>query len=611
MVCWEREKMARLFEKNMFRKILVPAIHGCEFRDSLRVAKSIASNETILIAGMVSVPEGSNLSAGALPAQDLRKTLRQIKSREKVSSLELIRVTDHPWNELLKIVKQEKPDLMILGPCHCETFGRSISEVLRNAPCNIVMLCGPLPKEFGQVLIPLRGGPNAELALRLGLSLSRRERSSVHTLHIIPKTPSSSRDAAFRGLQGVLNNLPEVNRQHIQTDNPSAAILLAAKEYDLTILGATSFSTDRSVGLGEVAETIMRERSSGLLIVKVFGQSPVNMESEFVGQSAISVLVDKWFAENTYHASEFEDLKELIALKRKQKATISLALPALNEEETVGKVIKTIKRTLMERVSLLDEIVLIDSDSKDKTREIAKKQGIPVYIHQQILPNYGARTGKGEALWKSLYVTRGDIVIWIDTDIVNIHPRFIYGLLGPLLLRPDIVFVKGYYRRPINMNGKTEAKGGGRVTELTARPLLNLFYPELSGVIQPLSGEYGGRRSALEQMPFSSGYGVETGLLIDIFEKYGLNSIGQVDLQERVHHNQQLESLSKMSFAIIQTVVRRLERRYGRSIMEDVNKSMKLIRYDQDELYLTVNEIAELERPAMLEIQEYGKRKKS
>ncbi len=140
---------------------------------------------------------------------------------------------------------------------------------------------------------------------------------------------------------------------------------------------------------------------------------------------------------------------------------------------------------------------------------------------------------------------------------------------------------------------------------------MNLFYPELSGVIQPLSGEYGGRRSALEQMPFSSGYGVETGLLIDIFEKFGLNAIGQVDLQERVHHNQQLEGLSKMAFAIIQTVVRRLERRYERNFLEDVNKTMKLIRYDKDVLYLDVNEIAELERSAMTEIPEYCERYKA
>jgi glucosyl-3-phosphoglycerate synthase len=326
-----------------------------------------------------------------------------------------------------------------------------------------------------------------------------------------------------------------------------------------------------------------------------------------VGQNAISILVDKWFAEGTYHAGEFSDVERLLEAKQAQKLKVSLALPALNEQETVGTVIRTVQEALMHRVPLLDEIVLIDSDSTDRTREIAEGLGVPVYVHQQLLPELGTRRGKGEGLWKSLLVTCGDIVVWIDTDIVNIHPRFVYGLLGPLILHPEIQFVKGFYRRPLKVDNKLQAGGGGRVTELTARPLLNLFFPELSGIIQPLSGEYGGRRTALEQMPFSSGYGVEIGLVIDMFEKFGLSAIAQVDLQERIHHNQPLESLSKMSFAIIQTVVKRIEKRYGTKLVEDVNKTMKLIRYDQQRLLLDIEEIAELERPPMIEIPEYRK----
>ncbi len=141
-------------------------------------------------------------------------------------------------------------------------------------------------------------------------------------------------------------------------------------------------------------------------------------------------------------------------LKRKQNVSISLALPALNEEVTVGSVIGTAKKALMERVPLLDEIILVDSNSTDRTREIAEKLEVPVYIHQETLPNHGARRGKGEALWKSVYLTRGDIIVWVDTDIANIHPRFIYGLLGPLLLRPDILFIKGFYRRPLKVGEK-------------------------------------------------------------------------------------------------------------------------------------------------------------
>jgi glycosyltransferase involved in cell wall biosynthesis len=274
----------------------------------------------------------------------------------------------------------------------------------------------------------------------------------------------------------------------------------------------------------------------------------------------------------------------------------------------VGQVISMMKKELMEITPLLDEIVLIDSDSTDLTREIAKKEGISVYIHQLLLERLGARSGKGEALWKSLLVTRGDIIVWVDTDIVNIHPRFVYGIIGPLLLNPQVQFVKGFYRRPLKVGYKVEAGGGGRVTELTARPLLNLFYPELSGVVQPLAGEYAGRREALERVPFFSGYGVETGLLIDIYERYGLNAIAQVDLLERIHHNQHLEALSKMSFAIIQTVFRKLESRFGSAVLEDVNRSMKLIHYNNKGYFLDVEEIAERERPPMLEVEEYQTR---
>jgi len=357
--------------------------------------------------------------------------------------------------------------------------------------------------------------------------------------------------------------------------------------------------------IGPVAEKILRESRATVMVVKTHQPISDLMFDERASVKAISILVDKWFAENTFRADEFSDLDQLMALKEKQGSTISLALPALNEEETVGKVISTIKNALMDQVPLLDEILLIDSNSTDRTRQIAEAIGIPVFIHQHLLPECGVRFGKGEALWKSLLVTKGDIIAWIDTDIVNIHPRFVYGILGPLLLNRNIQFVKGFYRRPLKVGNKMQAGGGGRVTELTARPLLNLFYPELSGVIQPLSGEYAGRRESLEKAVFFSGYGVETGLLIDIFEQHGLRSIAQVDLEERIHHNQELEALSKMSFAIIQTVLRKLETRYERAIIEDVNKTMKLIRSTNGEYFLEVEEIAEHERPPMVSLPAY------
>ena len=389
------------------------------------------------------------------------------------------------------------------------------------------------------------------------------------------------------------------------TEDVAKTILEESNKYDIVVLGATAGKDTRKSSIGSVAEILLRKSQSTIMIVKTRRSISESMFDESVGAHAISILVDKWFAENTFHADEFSDIGRLIRLKEKQGSMISLAMPALNEEQTVRKVITTIKTALMEEAPLLDEIVLMDSDSIDKTREIAEEMGIPVYIHQQLLPELNPRVGKGEALWKSLLVTKGDIIVWIDTDIVNIHPRFVYGIIGPLLLNPNIQFVKGFYRRPLRVGNKIQAGGGGRVTELTARPLLNLFYPELSGVIQPLSGEYAGRRQALEQATFFSGYGVEIGLLIDIFERFGLRVIAQVDLLERIHHNQELEALSMMSFAIIQAVLRKLESRYERAIIEDVNTTMKLIRYANGGYFLSLEEVAEKIRPPIANLSVY------
>jgi nucleotide-binding universal stress UspA family protein len=598
--------MKKHYSNTVFRKILVPIIYGCDYSSALAAARSISSKEPIVLVGIVGIPEDESLSTAALPAREIRKILHDLETDERIHRLDRVRVSHQPWNELVIVVEEEHPDLLVLDwSLQFEALKISLVEALAHPPCDVAVACGYIPSRPEKVLVSIRGGPYAELALRLSLSISRASQASVSSLHLIAPGAALPQDAPFRGIDRVLANLPEVKRQELQTNDPATTILFQARMFDLVIMGATARFGPSATPIGPVAERILNESQTGVIVVKTKNPMPLNLESESAGQTAISVLVDKWFAENTYHADEFSDPEFLLALKNKQNLSISLALPALNEEETVGNVIRTLKKPLMDIVPLLDEVVLVDSNSSDRTREIAVGLGVPVFIHQATLSHYGARPGKGEALWKSQFVTHGDILLWIDTDIVNIHPRFVYGLLGPLLLRPNIQFIKGFYRRPLKIGDKVQAGGGGRVTELTARPLINLFYPELSGVVQPLSGEYGGRRSALEQLPFFSGYGVEIGLLIDMFERFGLSAIAQVDLQERVHHNQSLESLSKMSFAIIQAVMRKLERRFERDILEEVNKTMKLIRYEPGRFSLEIEEIAERERPPMVELPEY------
>ncbi|MGZ9224842.1 MAG: glucosyl-3-phosphoglycerate synthase [Anaerolineales bacterium] len=585
--------------------ILIPFVHEGPGAQALEIARHLDAE--IILVGVVVVPPDQSLSVGAVAARTLRRQLRHYGKDERITGKAQIIVSHQPWMELASFLQDEKPDLLCLEwDSHFHALGVTVSEVLTHPPCNVALVRGKLPNKPNQVLVPVRGGPHAELALRVGLGLHAKGVTALHLRRT--DDPEAGSDAPFKGLDRVLKQMPEVQKQFTVTDDAAQLILENAQRADIIVLGTTSQPAASSVSLGPFADRILREAPGAVIAVKSGRPLPQANYDESAGVQAISILVDKWFAENTFHADEFEQLDEIVALKREQGVTISLALPALNEQETVGKIIDVIKKELIDKAPLLDEIVLIDSNSTDSTREIAARADVPVYIHQHLLERMGARDGKGEALWKSLLVTRGDIIMWIDTDIVNIHPRFVYGILGPLLINPQVQFVKGFYRRPLKVGQKMQAGGGGRVTELTARPLLNLFYPELSGVVQPLSGEYAGRREALEKVPFFSGYGVETGMLIDIYEKYGLQAIAQVDLLERIHHNQHLEALSKMSFAIIQTVMRKLESRFGRAVLEDVNRSMKLIRYNNKGYFLEVEEIAERERPPMIELAEYRER---
>jgi glucosyl-3-phosphoglycerate synthase len=324
---------------------------------------------------------------------------------------------------------------------------------------------------------------------------------------------------------------------------------------------------------------------------------------------AIPARVERWFAESNFHHGEYRNLRRLALLKERQGLTVSLVLPTLNEEATIGEIVRRARNVLVDGVPLVDELLVIDSASTDRTREIAEAEGARVVSHPDILPRYGSYRGKGEALWKSLYETSGDLVAWCDTDVRNWHSRMAYGTLGPLLAEPRIQYVKGYYRRPIVEAGVLIEGGGGRVTELVARPLINLFFPDLSGFIQPLAGEYAGRRATLESIPFFTGYAVEIGHLIDIAERAGIDSLGQVDLERRVHRNQDLEGLSRMSFVILQAVMKRLEERRRARLFAELGSTMKLPRFGDGHLGLEVIELADHERPPMIRIPEYLERR--
>ena len=273
--------------------------------------------------------------------------------------------------------------------------------------------------------------------------------------------------------------------------------------------------------------------------------------------------ISNWLETNTFQLKDFSNLKNLENLKIQKGYTVSVVIPTLEEEKTIEVVLRYLIDKLILENKIIDELVVMDGGSKDNTilKILALQKEFPNYIklHNQddVLSNVCQYKGKGEALWKSLYVTKGDIVIYSDSDIKNFDERFIVGILGPLLIRDNIKFVKGYYKRPFILSENTKSNEGGRVTELSARPLLNILYPQLSGFIQPLGGEYGGFREVLENIEYTSGYGVEVQTLIETLEKYGLESMAQTNLIERVHRHQPINALSKMSSAIMQTILKR------------------------------------------------------
>ncbi len=315
--------------------------------------------------------------------------------------------------------------------------------------------------------------------------------------------------------------------------------------------------------------------------------------------------IQGWLQTHTFHHSAFSDLKALVHAKEKSGQKISVCIPTLNEEKTIGKEIVVLRSELQQRYPLIDEIAVIDSGSTDRTLEVAHSFGADVYLASDILPAMGSKRGKGENLWKAIYQLKGDIIVYIDADIKNIHARFVYGLVAPLIHMPEIQYVKAFYDRPLIFSEGVRPSGGGRVTEILIRPLFSLFFPELTSIIQPLSGEYAVRRQVLEEISFPIGYGVETSHLIDVYARRGLSAFGQTDLDQRIHRNQPTADLGKMSFGILRVFLHRLS---ALGLVNDLAEFSTVLRQFQarDTRYEQVlAEIQEEERPPMNTIPAY------
>ena len=624
-------------------RILIPVANPLTAEELIRLGSALLEPRggELTALGIVEVPEGMPLSEGATRARHARRLLQRVLdfAPDGTAIHPIVRIGRRAAEGIVEASAEQESDLIIFGwggkaaaPRKGQgrsIFSATIDKVVRESPCDIAVVKQRGSGEIRRVLVPVRGGPHAELAIRFADAIARRHDAQVVVLHLVPPGMTLAvRAQAEHALAAFIKEHVRGRAEPVlrEASNVRNAILREAEKADLVVMGASASpgGQDGATYLfGALPEAVATRARPTVIVVKTreligrqtFEQLAQRAETLAAADRAaeesraVPARVERWFGESNFHHSEFADLRRLVQLKEKQNLTISLVLPTLNEEETIGPIVRRAVREMIGRVPLLDEILVIDSASTDRTREIAEAEGARVVQHPDVLPRYGSFHGKGEALWKSLYETSGDLVVWADTDVRNWHSRMVYGTLGPLLHEPRLQYVKGYYQRPIVEGGVLKEGGGGRVTELVARPLINLFFPELSGLIQPLSGEYAGRRSLLETMPFFTGYAVEIGHLIDAAEKLGIEGLGQVDLERRVHRNQELEGLSRMSFVIIQAVMKRVEERRKARLFAELGSTMKLPRSGRGRLSLEVIELADQERPPMIRIPEYLERR--
>jgi glucosyl-3-phosphoglycerate synthase len=618
-------------------RILIPVANPLTAEELVRIGSALLEPRVgeLTALGIVEVPEGMPLSEGATRARHARRLLQRVLdyAPEGTPIHPIVRIGRHAAEGVVEAAAEQESDLIIFGwggksgPGRnghaAPIFSPTIDEVVRESPCDIAVVKQRGAREIKRILVPVRGGPHAELALRFADAIAQRHGATVVALHLVPPAITQAvRVQAEHALAAFV-------RQHVhgaseptlrEAQNVRQAILREAERADLVVMGASAVPGDADGTLfGALPEAVATRAKPTVVVVKTresigrqtFEQLAQKAETLAAADRlaeesrAVPARVERWFAEANFHHAEFSDLGRLVQLKEQQGLTVSLVLPTLNEAETIGAIVRRAVKEMQERYPLVDEILVIDSDSDDATRDLAEAEGARVVRHPAVLSRYGSYRGKGEALWKSLYETSGDLVVWADTDVRGWHHRMVYGTLGPLLHEPRLQYVKGYYQRPIVEGGVLKEGGGGRVTELVARPLINLFFPELSGLIQPLSGEYAGRRALLESIPFFTGYAVEIGHLIDAAERVGIEGLGQVDLERRIHRNQELEGLSRMSFVILQAVMKRLEERRRARLFAELGSTMKLPRSGRGRLSLEVMELADHERPPMVRIPEY------
>jgi len=602
-------------------RVLLPLLNPGLAPDLVDLAGRLASGRPgkVIILGIVEVPSEAPLSEGLGLARAYRIMLdnvaESIRGRTEVETM--VRVHREAWCSIVETAVEEQCDLLLLpwkgfSSTPDRIYGATIDEILKNPPCDTVVAKGSISGGCRRLLLPVRGGSHAELALRVASALAASEDGSITILHDRAGERQGEWDLVYESFQRQIAGHPLVSRVVTTNVGVLPSILQEAPKHDLVILGAAADLMAGPSPLGPVGESVSSKVEKPVLVVKTkqwAGGTLAASQEESRQRASFLERVDRWFAENTFHLREFTDLEHLLELKERGSHYVSLAVPVRGKAKSVSGFVRRLKEDYQERVPLVDEVVLVASDA-DVAEGVPAALGVPVLLPQKLLPEYGHYPGLGEEVWKVLAALRGDLVVWLDTENRRgTDPSHVVALLGPLLREPGIAFVKGFFTPPSFESGW--AKTEDPLSDLLVRPLLNLLVPELSGLVDPLCGQWSGRRAVLEAVPFLTGDGYDLALLIELHACYGVGAIAQVDMGEDARPPRAYrQGIEMAANSLLQVCVRRLEDRLHLRLMEDCHRSAKVVRRLETGYRLEVAELKECERPPLLEVPSYAERRR-
>jgi glucosyl-3-phosphoglycerate synthase len=588
-------------------RVLIPTLAPTQAGKLLRLATSFTaapeSGGTLL--GIIEVPSYDSPARPPVPSEAYRTLLAQttrIATRATTPLVPLVRIAHVAAQGIREAALEAGTNLLLLesGARDDGAWTNALEDLLYDPPCDVAVLrTEAAAPPITSILLAVRGGPSAELAVQLARTIRASTGATLTLLHIFDPRQSSEERAreeqTFAGLTAQVNG-PVIELKGSST-NVRQAIIKEAERHQLLILGATRSLMHRPMVLGAPMQRMLRRLPGTVMIVKKAGvPTPRPAPPRTETRAAITEQLDRWLTENTFDSREFDDLQRLVDRKQRQDLTISLAVPMMAGPTGVSAALRGLKQALMGRTPLLDEIVVVDILGSAQSERAARAAGVQVVRAADVLSRYGSFPGWGDAQWKSLHVLTGDLICWLDPAGPPPQPRLVAGLLGPLLTDPDIAYVTAFSRRPATA-------AADPITDFAVRPLLNLLFPTLSGLIDPLSPEHAGRRAALESVPFFTGHGLALGLLLAVASALGPRALAQVEVGPRAQREP--ADRRATAFAQLQVCLKYLGDRHRIQLVDQVNRTVKQIQYGDERYWIEQQELEDVERPPMVTVPEY------